>query len=172
MRQAYDEFGPHFPSPIADQITVELHDAANYGTIAYTAYNVNLSQSGTATVNVPSIYSGSYYISIKHRNSIETTSAVAISFAGSTITMSFGTPADVYGGNLVQMTDLTYAIYGGDVNQDGIADSGDLIPVDNDAANFTIGYTNSDCNGDGIVNSADIILISNSSNGFIRKIFP
>ncbi|MFZ4707361.1 MAG: VPS10 domain-containing protein, partial [Bacteroidales bacterium] len=124
LNQAYDENGPHWLSGVADHITVELHTAADYGTIAYSA-DVELSTAGTATVTVPADNNGSYYITIKHRNSIETVSATAVSFAGSTISQSFGAPADVFGGNLLLMSDNGYAIYGGDVNQDGLLDGSD-----------------------------------------------
>ncbi|MFZ4707398.1 MAG: hypothetical protein ACOYMF_15455, partial [Bacteroidales bacterium] len=124
MNQAKDETGPHFTSPIADQITVELHNAANYTNIIYTTSSVDLSTSGTASVNIPALYNGSYFVTIKHRNSVETTTASAISFSGSSITLSFGTPSGVFGGNLLQMSDMGYAIYGGDVNQDNIVDGG------------------------------------------------
>jgi len=162
MLQANDEYGAHWPAGVADHITVELHNAANYATIVYST-NVALSTTGTASVTIPADKSGSYYITIKHRNSIETTTAIAKSFAGSTIAQSFGTTADVFGGNLVQMADLGYAIFCGDVNQDYIIDSGDMIPVENDAASASSGYLFDDCNGDGLIDSSDMVIIENNA---------
>jgi len=174
LNQSNDENGAHFPSSVADQITVELHDAANYATVIYTATAVNLSTTGTATVTIPSAHSGSYYITIKHRNSIKTVGANPVSFAGSTITQSFGTPADVFGGNLVLMAGpgTHYAIYGGDVNQDDIIDSGDMIPVENDAATASSGYLFNDCNGDGLIDSSDMVIIENNAAQAIGAITP
>ncbi|MEI6750000.1 MAG: hypothetical protein WCM93_12640, partial [Bacteroidota bacterium] len=76
LNQAFDENGPHWPAGVADHITVELHNAASYGTIAYSA-DVALSTTGAATLTVPADRNGSYYITIKHRNSLETVSATA-----------------------------------------------------------------------------------------------
>jgi photosystem II stability/assembly factor-like uncharacterized protein len=172
LLQANDEMGAHFPAGVADQITVELHDAVNYATIIYTASAVNLSTTGTATVTIPSFYNGSYYITIKHRNSLQTVSATAISFAGSIITQSFGTPADVFGGNLVQMADLGYAIYGGDVNQDGIVDGSDFAMVDNLAAQASSGYLQEDVNGDGLIDGSDFAIIDNIASQAIGAVTP
>ncbi|MDY0103843.1 MAG: hypothetical protein RBS07_12985 [Lentimicrobium sp.] len=172
LNQAHDENGVHWPAGVADHITVELHDAANYATVVYTTTDVELSTSGTATVLVPSSNSGSYYLTIKHRNSIETVSALPISFAGSTITYAFDAPEKAYGGNLLQMIDGTYVIYGGDVNLDGYIDSGDMTPLDNDSNNFVSGYVNTDVNGDGLVDSGDMTIVDNNGNAFISAVTP
>jgi len=167
MNQANDDLGPYYPAGVADHITVELHSASSYNTIIYEAADVPLSTTGTAAVTIPSSYNESYYITIKHRNSLETVSPTAVSFAGSTINRSFGTPADVFGSNLALMVDGGYAIYSGDVNQDGILDAGDMIPVDNMAANFAGGWLVEDVNGDGWINSSDITLIIDNASLFI-----
>jgi len=172
LNQANDELGAHWPAGVADHITVELHDAANYATIAYSAADVPLSTSGAATVTIPSTYNGSYYITIRHRNSLQTVSATAVSFAGGTISQSFGSTADVFGGNLVQMTDLGYAIYSGDVNQDDIIDLGDSAPVDNQAAMAGSGYMPEDVNGDGLVDLSDAAIIDNNAAQAVGAVTP
>jgi hypothetical protein len=172
MRQAYDENGPHWAAGIADHITVELHNASNYSIIIYTASDVPLNINGTASVSVPAGYSGAYYITIKHRNSIETVSATAQSFAGSTINQSFGAPANVFAGNLVQTADHHYAIYGGDVNQDDVIDLSDSAPVDNQAAMAGSGYIPEDINCDGVVDLSDFVIIDNNAAMAIGAITP
>jgi hypothetical protein len=173
MRQAYDELGlPHWPSGIADHITVELHNATTYSAIEYTAAEVSLSTNGTATITIPSTFTDFYYITIKHRNSLETTTSTPISFAGSIINRSFGTPGNIYGGNLVKMTDLNYAFYSGFVIKDDIIDSGDMIIVENDNAIARVGYLDDDCNGDGLIDSSDMLIIENSNNLAIGAITP
>jgi hypothetical protein len=172
MVQAYDQFGPHWPAGVADHITVELHDASTYGTIIYTAANIALSTTGTASMTIPATYGGTYYITIKNRNHLQTVSAVAVSFSGGTISRSFATPADVYGGNLMQMHDLGYAIYGGDVNQDGIIDSSDGTNVDNLSASAAAGYLPEDCNGDGLVDLTDGGIVDNGAALAIGAITP
>ena len=172
MRQAYDEFGPHYTSPTADQISVELHSAANYANIVYTASGVNLSTSGLATVIVPPAYNGSYYITIRHRSSIETTSANPVLFNTSSISYNFNLPAKAYGGNLLQMNTGQYVIYGGDVNQDGVIDTADMSPVDTDAANFAAGYLATDVNGDGVIDTADMTIVDNNAASYVGAATP
>jgi hypothetical protein len=173
MNQSYDETGmPHWSAGVADHITVELHSGTNYSIIVHSVSDVELSTSGTATVSVPSSLNGSYYITVKHRNSIETVSASPQSFAGNNIVQSFGSPGNVFGDNLVQMSDLNYAIYGGDINQDGIVDLSDSSVVDNQAAMAASGYIPEDTNGDGLVDLSDFVIIDNNSAMAIGAITP
>jgi len=163
MNSSYDENGLHWRDGVTDHISVELHDAAAYTNIIYTADNVELLTSGSASISVPDAYDGSYYITLKHRNSLETVSATAVSFAGNTITQSFAAPVNVFGGNLVSFIEGGYGIYGGDVVNDGLIDSSDMANVDNLAAFSTSGYLPEDCNGDGLVDSSDMAIIDNNA---------
>ena len=174
MHQANDENGPHWPAGVADHITVELHSASSYSTIAYTASDIPLSTTGIATVTVPSSYSGSYYITVKHRNSIQAVSATAKSFSGSSVTQSFEAASDVFGGNVVLMAGpgTHYAMYGGDVNQDGIVDGSDFAPVDNLAAQASSGYLPEDVNGDGLIDGSDFLIIDNNASQAIGAVTP
>jgi hypothetical protein len=172
MRQAQGALGANWPAGVADHITVELHSATTYPTIVFTALDIPLSTTGTATVTIPSTYSGSYFITIKHRNSVETTTATAISFAGSLINQSFGALANVFGSNLGLSIDSHYLIYGGDVNQDGFVDSGDYTPVVNDNANYVSGYLSTDVNGDGFVDSGDYTIVVNNNAFYIGTSHP
>ena len=172
MRQAKDAIGNHWPVGIADHITVELHNAAPYATIAYAATDVPLTTTGTATLEIPAIYASNYYLTVKHRNSIETTSATAVSFAGSTINQSYGSPTDVYGSNLQLMVDGKYTIYAGDVNQDGTIDTADMTAIENDSFNFMSGYLNTDVNGDGVIDTGDMTNIVNNSYNFVGTAHP
>ena len=172
LRQARDELGNHWPMGVADHITVELHSSTSYATIVFPATDVPLSITGAATLIIPAQYTGNYYITIKHRNSLETTTAVPESFAGSTINQSFGLPTNVFGGNLGVSTDGNYLIYAGDVNQDGFIDSQDYIGVDNDLSNFTSGYLPTDVDGNGTIDSRDVIAIDNSNYNFTGTSHP
>jgi PKD repeat protein len=172
MRKAQNAGGDQFPGNTADQVTIELHNSDHYSTIEYTASNVNLSTSGSASVVVPGTFGGSYYLTVKHRNGIETTTAAPVSFAASTINYSFNSASQAYGGNLYEMEDGGFVIYCGDVNQDGIVDSGDMIPVDNLSSTFDTGYVPEDANGDGLIDSGDMIMLDNCANTFISSITP
>jgi hypothetical protein len=172
MRKAQNESGDMFSGNVADQIDVELHDASHYATIVYTAANADLSINGQASVLIPATHSGSYYITVKHRNGIATVSSYPVNFNTGTINYSFNNADQAYGGNLRQISDSYWLIFGGDVNQDGIVDSGDMIPVDNSASGFGTGYIPEDANGDGLVDSGDMILIDNNASGFVSAITP
>jgi hypothetical protein len=175
MKQAMDAGpAPQFGGAVADQITVELHeDISPYSTI-YTFNNVDLYIDGSILINtIPEDITGSYFIVIKHRNSIETWSNSAILFGGiDLITYDFTTAASQAYGSNQKLISGKYVIYGGDVNQDGVVDAEDLIPVDNDAAGFTAGYLNTDCNGDGMVDSSDLLLVGTNSDSFIEAMLP
>jgi hypothetical protein len=172
MRKAQNEFGDQFGGNTADQIDIELHNSANYSNIVFTANDINLSTTGVAAAIIPAANSGSYYITVRHRNSIETTSALPVSFAGSTINYAMTNPLAVYGGNLLMMVGGAYVIYGGDVNQDGYIDTGDMTPVDNDGAAFATGYLPTDCNGDGFVDTGDMTIVDNNGAAFVTTITP
>jgi len=162
---------PPFGAGVADLITVELHAAADYSLV--TSYEVELSTTGTATVTVGAAYGASYYITVKHRNSIETTTAVPVSFAGATIDQAF-TLGNVYGGNLGLMSGpgTYYAIYAGDVDQNGTVDSGDFTPVDNDASLYLSGYLATDVNGDGGIDTGDFTAVDNNGLNYISTAHP
>ena len=174
MNQANDENGPHWAAGIADHITVELHNSTpgNYSTVVFTATDVVLTTDGHATVTVPGTFGGSYYITVKHRNSLETVSAMPLSFTGSIINQSFGDPSAVYGANLAEMSDGYYCLFGGDVYQDGLIDISDFAPVDNEAAQFGVGFMPEDVNGDGLIDISDFAIIDNNAALFIGAITP
>lgn len=172
MRRANDELGPHFGTGIADLLTVELHNSANYNTIVYSSANVQLSTTGSAVINIPSNFNGNYYITVKHRNSMEITSASPVSFTPSVINYSYNLPSKVYGGKLMLMSDGYNVVFSGDVNQDGFVDTADMTPVDNDASNFVTGYLLSDINCDGVIDTADLSIIDNNTSGFISSSTP
>jgi hypothetical protein len=172
MKQAYDEFGPHWPAGVADHITVELHSASAYSTIIYTVNSVPLGITGTATINIPVTYNGSYYITVRHRNSLETTTAVPVSFGGSTINQSFGLLTNVYGNNMAVSLDGRYLIFSGDVNQDGFIDTQDYVGVDNDSYNYLSGYLATDVDGNGFIDTNDYIFIDNNNYNYIGTILP
>ncbi|MFZ1323399.1 MAG: hypothetical protein WAT71_17740 [Ignavibacteria bacterium] len=116
-----------------------------------------------------------YYIVVKHRNSIETWSSASGVFIGNNLNYNFaGNTANTFGNNviLVDNSPTTYAVYSGDVNQDGTVDITDSGQIDNDAFNFGSGYLLTDINGDLIVDVADGVYADNNGFNFVNKITP
>ena len=172
MRQAQGDFGNQYPGNTADIISVELHDAVNYSVITHTASNINLSSTGQSTFTVPGTYSGSYYMTIRHRNSIETTSSAPVSLALGTINYDFTTSATQAYANNMKNVGGVYLIYSGDVDQDGFVGVSDMSGVDNQSALFGSGYLTEDLNGDGFVGVPDMAIIDNNSANFVSTITP
>ncbi len=164
---------PKFGTGIADAIEVELHDAGNYSIILYNTGNLNLNTDGYTTFSLPTSFTDSYYIAIRNRNGIETVSTSAVSFAASSISYDFTNAASqAYGNNLKEISASNFAVYGGDVSQDGIVDGSDMAAIDNASTAVMKGYYPEDVNGDGIVDGSDMALIDNNSTAVIQKKTP
>ena len=161
-------------STATDTITINLwsSDRLNIQTPDYSVKAI-LHTNGMASISIPeSILGGHYYIVIKNRNSIETWSATPYNFGTTSVYCDFtsslskayddgSNPPMKYMGNGV------YAIYGGDVNQDGTIDGFDIQQAANDASEFAYGYNVTDCNGDGASDGYDIMLLDNNSSLFL-----
>ena len=172
MNKARNATGNQFGGNIADKVRVELHQGANYATISYSDNNVDLTTTGIASLTIPSIHNGSYYLTIKHRNSVTLTSKFPVSFSGSTINYSFDTPNKAYGNNLKQMSDGQYVVFGGDSNQDGVVNVLDISAIGNQCTLFSTGYIAEDINGDGMLDAMDLILTDNNASVFVSAKLP
>ena len=172
LNPSYDESGLKWPVGVADHITVELHNAATYATIESPPIDVALSETGTATVTIPGDKGGSYYLTIKHRNSIETTSALPVDFSGAVINYAFDTQAKAFGNNLGLMLDGYAVIFAGDENQDGLVDGTDLQDIGNLADYAGSGYLPQDINGDGLIDGTDLQSAGNNSDYAIGAVLP
>ena len=87
-----------------------------------------------------------------------------------TLNYDFSSAANkAYGSNQIQVDNapLIFAVYSGDVNQDGAINLNDMVNINNDGIIFLSGYVPTDVNGDGFVTLADLIFASNNSNLFI-----
>jgi hypothetical protein len=172
MNKAQNSEGDQFAGPVADQISLELHHAAFPYALAGGPYTVNLNTDGSAQLTIPTALNSSYYLVVKHRNSLETWSASPVSFSGSPVLYNFSNGfSQAYGSNLKEMGGV-YTIFSGDVNQDGAVDTGDMTPVDNDASAYSSGYLATDVNGDGIVDTGDMTIVDNNGSGYITVAAP
>jgi hypothetical protein len=153
-----------------DDILVELRNPTTLELVA-SAQGV-LQTNGTAACIFLTSQSGSYYIVVKHRNSIETWSTTPITI-GASSSYNFTTSANkAYGDNMKEMEPGVWAFYSGDINQDGFIEASDFPLLNNDNDAFAEGYLNTDINGDGFVEASDYPILNNNSDNFIESIHP
>jgi hypothetical protein len=176
MRQVlYNQGETLDPNSVStDFVIVELHNvnppyAMSKSTIA------TLKTNGTLTCSFPgSTTNSSYYIVIKHRNTIETWSSSPVMIVPN-VTYDFSTMASkAYGNNQINISGngSIWAFYNGDVNQDANIDLLDLNNIEYDINVFQFGYQASDVNGDGNVDLLDLPLIEDNINQFVFSIHP
>jgi hypothetical protein len=119
---------------------------------------------------------GSYYVRVRHRNSIDTWSFAPIRLVKNTnVNYNFTDEAfRAFGFNqkIVNNSPLLFGIYSGDVNRDGTVDATDVSLVDNDALNFVTGYVVTDLSGDYYVDGADFLIADNNAGLFATVIQP
>lgn len=126
----------------------------------------------------PNVSNGTnYYLSVKHRNSIETWSASGqwITFNSDTASYDFiPSSSKAFGNNLVQVntSPVRYAIYSGDVNQDNEVNLTDITAIYNAALIFLNGYALTDITGDNLTDLTDITITYNNSTNFVSVVKP
>jgi hypothetical protein len=79
---------------------------------------------------------------------------------------------NAYGDNQKEMAPGIFAIYSGDINQDGVIDITDQADLSNDLSNFAFGYINTDLNGDSVVDISDQSILDNNLAAFIGVVSP
>lgn len=142
-----------FPGPIADRITVELHNQSDYSIVEFTQTDVNLLQDGTAVAFLPE--TGVYYLTVKNRNHLETVSAVVIDMSTVSSYNFSSSVAQAYGSNQALLPNGLAAMYSGDVNQDGVINVTDRQLVNTALIAGSTGYIDEDIDGNGVSLSTD-----------------
>ncbi|MCX6294107.1 MAG: hypothetical protein NT127_07420, partial [Sphingobacteriales bacterium] len=134
-----------------------------------------LKTNGMAHIVLPSDLIGEYYIALKHRNSIEIWSALPVSFPTSDM-YDFTMLSNAFSNGLnsaqKNMPDGNYAMYSGDVNQDGTIDIFDQQNLENAVLLFDFGYLLNDCNADGVEDLFDMQIIENNTRLFLYYARP
>ena len=116
----------------------------------------------------PAVLAGtSYFIKINHRNSLETWSKLPVPFSTSTSYLFTTSASMAFGDNMIETPDnLGWAIYNGDLSQDGAIDGLDFLDLDSSIQNGDGGYAVGDLLGDGSVDGLDfLVLDQNTLNG-------
>lgn len=145
-------------SQVLDTVRYILHR----GTAPYDALDSAIgyiNQFGFATTYLANALSGSYYIEIKHRNSLAVWSGTTKSFTqgGSTSFNILSGPSTVYGADLISINGR-WCMYSGDINQDGAINGNDFTVFNQQFGQN--GYLASDLNGDGTVNGNDFTIFN------------
>jgi hypothetical protein len=171
----YDEVNPGYM--VADTVSVVLRDSAN-GWIQADSTAVALNTNGAGQFYSSKVNTGNnYYIVIKHRNALETWSALGnkqISNVTGVLTYDFTTgSSQAYGENLI-LKSTKYCIYSGDVNHDGTVDATDQSDIFNDGELGAGGdWRATDLNGDDFVDASDqTIAFNNGEVGVFVAIPP
>jgi uncharacterized protein YjdB len=155
-----------------DNITVELHNTtAPFSMVASTTGMLNTD--GNVTLSFAPI-SGSYYVAVKHRNTIQTWSAIPLAVGPTpTPVYDFSTAANKAFGNNMKQVGSVWVMYTGDLNQDEFIDGFDYPAFDNDNLNGVNGvYVGTDMNGDGFVDGFDYPVFDNNNLNGIQSIHP
>ncbi|REK07253.1 MAG: hypothetical protein DWQ39_01840, partial [Bacteroidetes bacterium] len=153
----------------SDSIDIMLWSPSNLSnTNPDYSVKVLLQNNGTGTAIFPSSVTGnSFYIAVKHRNSVETWSANPVAFSSNTSYNFTDALNKAYDdGFIPPMQNLgsgLFGIYGGDTNYDGAVDGLDMNLVDNDASFGAFGYNLSDITGDGATDGLDMNIIDNNA---------
>lgn len=131
----------------------------------------------TGNFTFTNLPSGTYYIVLKHRNSIETWSKAGgqTYFPGTPFSFNFNTDSSqTFGKNVIRVDDtpLTFAVYNGETDQNGVIDLNDILYVYNDAADFSTGYLISDNTGDKLTDLSDVLITYNNSANFVSVVKP
>ena len=139
-----------------DTITVELRNSSSPHSLIDQA-KVYLNSNGQASPKFYNAQNGvPYYVVIKHRNGLETWSALTQTFSAGTLNYDFTTASNKAFGNNLKLIGSKWCIYSGDTNQDGFINSTDLNQIYNDNVLGVSGYVPSDLNGDNFVEIDDL----------------
>jgi hypothetical protein len=160
------------PNTKTDSILVELRTTTS-PYVLEASKRVLLNRDGTATCTFNNFTGGTFYVVVKHRNSVETWSKVGVSISPTPSLYNFSTARNkAFGDNQVEVQTGVWAIYTGDIDHDGIVDNNDFSLWESDANNFSAGYFATDMDGDGIVDNNDFSLWENNANNFVGSVFP
>jgi hypothetical protein len=141
------------------QDTIKIFLAASTSPNAFVdTSGVFLSTNGTGTSSFQRAANGNYYIVVRHRNHLETWSALPQPFStGNTVNYDFTTGSNKAYGNNMKLIGSGWAFYGGDINQDGNIDAGDYNAY---VPQFgKDGYISADLNGDTYADGYDLPIL-------------
>jgi hypothetical protein len=150
-------------STVTTLINVQLISSTMYSVVASTQAILNTD--GTCVVTFSGNYSGPYYLNISGCNLLSSCSVVPVGVGTIPVTYDFTTAsANAYGSNQIEMSPGVWALFSGDLNQDGNIDLYDLDIIYSNIFNW--GCTCNDVDGDGNVGMTDLTIVANNVASF------
>jgi len=149
---------------LKDTVTIYLRNISPPYSIVDSATSVIDSVNLTGSFLFNTASSGTYYLVIRHRNTLETWSKSGgeIYNAGTVFRYDFTSSSSQALGNNMILNGTRWCIYSGDVDQDGVIDASDMSKVDNDASASVSGYNSTDLDGDNLTDSNDLSILDNN----------
>ena len=156
-----------FSGTIADTLSLSVSEnTAPYNTV-YSAHGLPIHTDGTLLLDaIPCALTGSYYLTVRHRNHIETWSLV-VPFTSAVTNYNFTDAITKAWGSNLKPINGKFCMYAGDVNGDGAIGATDVNSIQTSATAFFTGYRTHDVNGDGVVDALDLILTDNNAAAFV-----
>jgi hypothetical protein len=160
-----------------DTVTVYLRDINSPYDILDSAKGPVDSANYSGTFSFTNAPTSTYYIVVKHFNSIETWSKAGgeYSVSNSAVSNSFSfitAASQAYGDNQI-LAGTRYCMFTGDVTQNGFVDQTDLLLIQTDADNFVTGIRiPTDLNGDSAVELRDLVRCYNNATLFAKVVSP
>ena len=160
-----------------DTVSVYLRNAKAPYAIVDSSKSVIDSVTLTGNFKMNFATAGEYYVSVKHKNSLEIWSKAGGEDYDPMTMESYNfvsASSQAFGNNMIQVdtSPVRFALYSGDVNQDGSIDGADAVIVDNDVFNFVSGNVVTDLNGDYTVDATDFSIVDNNASNFVTAIVP
>ncbi len=155
-------------SAMKDTFTVYIANSTSPFSFIDTGIVVIDSVSMSGVVELGKTHTGTYYIVVRHQNTIETWSkAGGESFVdGTPLSYDFTTAVSQAYGNNIVLKGTKYCFYSGDIDQNGFIDNNDLLLIDNDAYNFSSGYLATDLDGNQFIDNNDLLICDNNAFNF------
>lgn len=172
---ALDAIVDKFTGDVVDTVSILLYNSS-YTEVAHSLNNLLLHQDGSITsegassILVPASIAGSYRITIKSRNHLETTSANLVSFDENAIVYDFtNSQSKAYSSSPdfapTKQINGKWTIYAGDVfftdTDNPEINMNDVFELFNNrsASTDVYGYSKLDLNGDGFIDDSDVYLL-------------
>lgn len=173
----YNDSIESFNDDIVDWMVLELRKNIDSQSVALRK-NVLLTKEGnlvdlhdSSGIHLDSL-SGSYFITLYHRNHLPVMSSTKININNDSVFYDFTTSINKYYGNSAWNNSNKYGMYAGETNYDNQITSTDFNIYKKDAADLTKAYKLADWNLDGLVDIEDYNLFLNNFNKGTKSLVP